>query len=101
MAAEMQEEKTTLKSMHKSFDTIIIEQWVSMHLAHPGNGQHVRPEKGVYHRQGLRVMFLHGCATPSPFPFCSPGHAQPQRGCCTWKASSEGDSWHMRLLAGT
>ena len=56
VAAEMQEEKTTLKSLQKSFDTIILEHWVSMHLNHPGNGQYVRPEKGVYRRQGLRCV---------------------------------------------
>ena len=38
VAAELQEEKTTLKSLQKSLDTIILEQWVSMHLDHPGNG---------------------------------------------------------------
>ena len=53
VAAEMQEEKTTLKSLQKSFDTITIEQWVSMHPDHPGNGQYVGPEKGVYHPKGL------------------------------------------------
>ena len=37
VAAEMQEEKTTFKSLHKSFDDIILEQWVSMHLHHPHN----------------------------------------------------------------
>ena len=47
------------------------------------------------------VVFLHGCATLSPFLFCSQGHAHPQRGSCTWKACPEGDSWHMGLLAGT
>ena len=46
------------------------------------------------------VVILHGCATPSDFLFCSQGHAHPQRGCCTWKACPEGDSWHMGLLAG-
>ena len=52
VAAEMQEEKTTLQSLQKSIDTIIIEQWVSMHLDHPHNIQYVRPEKGVCHQQG-------------------------------------------------
>ena len=52
VAAEMQEEKTTLKSLQKLFDDIILEQWVSMHRDHPHNGQYVRPEKGVYHRRG-------------------------------------------------
>ena len=33
----------------KSIDTIIIKQWVMMHLDHPQNIQYVRPEKGVYH----------------------------------------------------
>ena len=47
VAAEMQEEKTTLKSLLKSLDNIILEQWVSMHPDHPGNGQYVRSEKGV------------------------------------------------------
>ena len=41
VAAEMQEEKTTLKSLQKSFDDIILEQWVSMNLDHPQNGQYV------------------------------------------------------------
>ena len=53
VAAEMQEEKTTLQQLQKSIDTIIIQQWVSMHLDHPHNGQYARPRKGVYHRQGL------------------------------------------------
>ena len=53
VAAEMQEEKTALLSLQKRIDTIIIEQWVSMHLNHPHNGQYVRLDKGVYHRQGL------------------------------------------------
>ena len=50
VAAEMQEEKTTSKSLQKSFDDIILEQFVSMHVDHPRNGQYVRPEKGVYHQ---------------------------------------------------
>ena len=94
VAAEMQEEKATLKSLQKSFDTIILEQWVSMHLDHSGNGQYVPPWKGVYHRQGC--VFLHGCAKSSPFLFCSQGHVQPQRVCCP-----EGDTWHIGLLAVT
>ena len=49
VAEVMQEEKTTLKSLQNSFDDIILDQWVSMHLDHPHNGQYVRPEKGVYH----------------------------------------------------
>ena len=49
----MQEEKKTLKSLQKSFDDIILEQWVSMHLDHPHNCKYVRPEKGVYHRRGV------------------------------------------------
>ena len=48
VAAEMQDERTTLQSLQKSIDTIIIEQWVVMHLDHPQNIQYVRPEKGVY-----------------------------------------------------
>ena len=51
MAEVMQEEKTTLKSLPNSIDDIILDQWVSMHLDHPDNGQYVRPEKGVYHRR--------------------------------------------------
>ena len=47
VAAEMQEEKTSLKSLQNSFDNIILEQWVSMRLDHPHNGQYVRSEKGV------------------------------------------------------
>ena len=53
VAAEMQEEETTLKSLQKPLDDIILEQWVSMHLDHPHNGQYVPPEKGVYHRQDV------------------------------------------------
>ena len=56
VAAEMQEEKTTLKSLQKSFYDIILEQWVSMHLNHPHNGQYVRPEKGMYHRRDVRSV---------------------------------------------
>ena len=50
VAEVMQEEKTTLKSLQNSFDHIILDQWVSMHLDPPHNDQYVRPEKGVYHR---------------------------------------------------
>ena len=41
VAEVMQEEKTTLEYLHNSFDDIILEQWVSMHLDHPHNGQYV------------------------------------------------------------
>ena len=47
------------------------------------------------------VLFLHRCAALSPFLFFSQRHADPQRGCSTWKACPEGDSWYMGLLAGT
>ena len=53
MAEVMQEQKTTLKSLQNSFDDIILDQWVSMHLDHPHSGQYVRPEKGVYHRRDV------------------------------------------------
>ena len=53
VAAEMQKEKATLKSLQKSFHDMILEQWASMHLDHPHNGQYVRPKKGVYHRRGV------------------------------------------------
>ena len=36
----MQEEKTTLKSLQNSFDDIFLDQWVSMHLDNPQNGQY-------------------------------------------------------------
>ena len=49
----MQEEKTTLKSLPNSIDDIILDQWVSMHLEHPHNGQYVGPENGVYHRRNV------------------------------------------------
>ena len=53
LAEVMQEEKTTLKSLPNSIDDIILDQWVSMHLDHPHNGQYVRPEKGVYHQHDV------------------------------------------------
>ena len=53
VAKVMQEEKTTLKSLPNSIDDIILDQWVSMHLDQPHNGQYVRPEKGVYHRRNV------------------------------------------------
>ena len=53
MAEVMQEEKTILKSLPNSIDDIILDQWVSMHLDHPHNGQYVRPEKGVYPRRDV------------------------------------------------
>ena len=48
VAAKMQDERTTLQSLQKSINTIIIEQWVMMHLDHPQNIQYVRPAKRVY-----------------------------------------------------
>ena len=39
VAEEMQEEKTILKSLQNSFNDIILDQWVSMHLDHPHKGQ--------------------------------------------------------------
>ena len=47
------------------------------------------------------VPFLHRCAALSAFLFFSQRHADPQSGCCTWKACPEDDSWYMGLLAGT
>ena len=41
VAEVMQEEKTTLKSLRNPIDDIILDQWVSMHLDHPHNGQYV------------------------------------------------------------
>ena len=60
---EMQEEKTTLKSLQNSFDDIILEQWFSMHLDHPHNRQYVRPEKGVYHRRDVGSVTALVCCT--------------------------------------
>ena len=53
VAEVMQEEKKTLTSLPNLIDDIILEQWVSIHLDHPHNGQYVRPEKGVYHRRDV------------------------------------------------
>ena len=53
IAEFMQEEKTTLKSLQNSFDDIVLDQWVSMHLDHPHNDQYVRPDKGVYHQRDV------------------------------------------------
>ena len=53
VAQEMHKEKTTLKSLPNSIDDIILDQWISMHLDHPHNGQYVRPEKGVYHQRDV------------------------------------------------
>ena len=53
VAEVMQEEKTILQSLQNSFDDIILDQRVSMHLDHPHKGQYVRPEKGVYHRRDV------------------------------------------------
>ena len=41
VAAQMQDERTTLQWLQKLIDTIIIEQWVMMHLDHPQNIQYV------------------------------------------------------------
>ena len=60
-AAKMQEETTTHGWLQKSIDIIIIEWCVSMHLNHPHNGQHVRPDRGVYHRQGLAFVSTRLC----------------------------------------
>ena len=53
VAEVMQEEKTTLKSLLNSIDNIIPDQWVSMHLDQPHNGQYIRIEKGVYHQRDV------------------------------------------------
>ena len=53
VAEVMQQEKITLKSLPNLIDDIILDQWVSMHLDHPHNGQYVRPEKGVYHQRDV------------------------------------------------
>ena len=63
VAEDMQEEKTTLKSLQKSFDDIILEQWVSMHPDHPHKGQYVQPEKGVYHRRDVNSVSALVCCT--------------------------------------
>ena len=100
VAEVMQEEKTTLKSLQNSFDDIILEQWVSMHLDHRTTASTFDLRK-VCTIDETWVPFLHRCAALSPFLFFSQRHADLQRGCCTWKACPEGDSWYMGLLAGT
>ena len=63
VAEVMQEEKTTLKCLQNSFDDIILDQWFSMHLDHPHNGQYVRPEKGVYHQRDVGSVSALVCCT--------------------------------------
>ena len=100
VATEMLEKGTTLQSLQQLIDTIIIEQWVMMHLDHPNNIQYVRPEKGVYSSKGLECFStrLYIC-----FSYCvlSQRHAHPCRGCSTRKASLEVDSWYTGLSGGT
>ena len=40
VATQMQEEQTTLQTLQKCVDIIIIEQWVIMYLHHPNNIQY-------------------------------------------------------------
>ena len=63
VAEVMQEEKTTLKSWQNSIDDIILDQWVSMHLDHPHDGQYVQPEKSVYHRRNVGSVSALVCRT--------------------------------------
>ena len=97
VATEMQDERRTLQSLPKSIGTILVEQWVMMHLDHPNNIQYVRPEKA---KKAL-VVLPHSCIFPSPIIFLSKRHAHPPRGCSTREASLGGDSWYMGLLEGT
>ena len=53
VAAEMQQEKRTLKSLQKLFEDIILDVRVAMHLDHQHNGQYIRPEKGLYNRRNV------------------------------------------------
>ena len=68
VAEVMHEKEKTFKSLQNSFDDIISDQWVSMHLDHPHNGQYVRPEKIVYHGRD-RFPFCIGAL--QSFHFCS------------------------------
>ena len=47
VAEVMHEEKTTLRSLQNSFDDIVLDQWVSMHLDGPHNGQYVTLHRRV------------------------------------------------------
>ena len=55
--------KKNFQILQNSFDDIILEQWVSMHLDHPHNGQYVRPEQGVYHRRDVGSVSSFICYT--------------------------------------
>ena len=48
VASVMQDDRTNLQSLQKWIDTIIIEQWVMVHLDHQNNSYYIRPAKGVY-----------------------------------------------------
>ena len=48
VASVMQDDRTNLQSLQKWIDTIIMEQWVMMHLDHQNNSHYIRPAKSVY-----------------------------------------------------
>ena len=48
VAAKMKDEPTTLQSLQRSIDTIIIIPSDMVHLDHQQNTQYVRPENGAY-----------------------------------------------------
>ena len=100
VAEVMQEEKTTLKSLPNLLTTSSLSSgsrciWTTRTTASTFDLRKVCTIDATW------VPLLHWCAALSPFLFCSQRHADPQRGCCTWKACPEGDSWYMGLLAGT
>ena len=97
VAEVMQEEKTTLKSLPKTSSLTSGSQCISTTRTTASTFD----LRKVCTIDGTWVRFLHWCAALSPFLFFSQRHADPQRGCCTWKACPEGDSWYMGLLAGT
>ena len=86
----MQDERTALPSLHRSIDTIIIHQWVMMHLDNLENTRYVQLEKGVYSEQGLGCVSTRLCIS---FSFC----VSQQRGTAT---QATGVRRSYRRLAG-
>ena len=100
VAEVIQEEKTTLKSLQNCLTTSSLSSG-SQCFSTTRTTASTFDLRKVCTIDATWVPFLHQCAALSSFLFFSQKHVHPQRGCCTWTACPEGDSWYMGLLAAT
>ena len=97
VALPMQDQRTTVQSLQKKIDTIVIRS-VGHHAPGSSTQQGIRA-RGQRCVSLTRLGLCLHTAVYLLLLFLGQRHAHPRRGCSFRQASPVGDSWYMGLLA--